>query len=170
MIIRRLAQADVDAFRQLRLRALQEHPEAFGRSYEESIAAPPEHWLARLQPTPHDFILGAFEDTLVGMVGFRREQGLKEQHKGLIWGMYVTSEASGRGIGRALLEQLLAEAQQQPTLEQIMLSVVTTNVAARQLYASLGFKTYGVEPRALKVGQQYLDEDLMVLHIPNHKL
>jgi ribosomal protein S18 acetylase RimI-like enzyme len=53
----------------------------------------------------------------------------------------------------------------QPELEQITLAVVTTNEAARSLYRSLGFATYGVEPRALKVGERYLDEDLMTLSL-----
>ncbi len=166
MIIRRLTEDDVAAFRSLRLRALQEHPEAFGRSYEEAVAEPIERMAARLQSTPDgNFTLGAFDHELVGIVAFVREQGAKMRHKGGIYSMYVARDAQGQGIGRALLEQALAEARQQPGLEQIMLTVVSTNGAARQLYESLGFKTYGVEPRALKVGEQYFDEDLMILRV-----
>ena len=35
MLIRPLTRLDAESFFQLRLRALQEHPEAFGSSYEE---------------------------------------------------------------------------------------------------------------------------------------
>ena len=45
---------------------------------------------------------------------------------------------------------------------QIHLSVVSENAAARQLYLSAGFRVYGLDPRALKVENRYLDEDLMV--------
>jgi RimJ/RimL family protein N-acetyltransferase len=44
-----------------------------------------------------------------------------------------------------------------------LLSVVTTNEKAIALYKSLGFITYGMEPKALKLQGQYWDEELMVL-------
>ncbi len=53
----------------------------------------------------------------------------------------------------------------QPGLEQIVLAVFSTNQVARRLYESCGFEVYGVEPRALKVDDQYLDEDLMILRL-----
>ena len=37
--------------------------------------------------------------------------------------------------------------------------------AARHLYRLLGFEVYGLEPRALKMGDQFLDEELMVLRL-----
>jgi hypothetical protein len=33
------------------------------------------------------------------------------------------------------------------------------------LYRSLGFKTYGVEPRGLRIGDRYFDVEHMVLFI-----
>ena len=41
-------------------------------------------------------------------------------------------------------------------VEQLHATVVTTAAAARQLYRHLGFQTYGLEPRGLKVGDQLL--------------
>lgn len=168
MIIRRLAEDDAGVFRELRLRALRESPEAFGSSYEETVGQPLASMAQRLRPdpdAPHDFVLGAFAPVLVGMVGFRREQRRKTRHKGAIWGMYVAREMQGSGIGRALLERLLAKAREQPALEQITLYVVSSNLTARHLYASCGFTVYGVEPRALKLDDGYLDEDLMILQL-----
>jgi RimJ/RimL family protein N-acetyltransferase len=43
------------------------------------------------------------------------------------------------------------------------LTVVASNVAARRLYSAAGFEEYGLERRALKVGDEYYDEVLMVL-------
>jgi ribosomal protein S18 acetylase RimI-like enzyme len=51
------------------------------------------------------------------------------------------------------------------SLEQIVLSVATRQAAAKQLYRSFGFETYGTEPNALKVGSAYTDEDHMILRI-----
>ena len=111
------------------------------------------------------FYLGAFEETLIGMVGFRREEGIKDRHKGLVFSMYVLPERRGHGIGKALMQELIAQAKQLAGLEQLHLAVVTTNRAACHLYRSLGFEVYGTTPRALKLGGQYWDEDLMVLYV-----
>lgn len=168
MIIRRLGEDDAEVFRELRLRALRESPEAFGSSYEETVAQPLASMAQRLRAdpaTPHDFVLGAFAPALVGMVGFRRDPRRKTCHKGSIWGMYVARAMQGSGVGRALLERVIEEARKQPELEQITLYVVSSNLAARHLYASCGFTVYGVEPRALKLDGRYLDEDLMILHL-----
>ena len=165
MIMRRLDEADAAAFRALRLHALQESPEAFGSSYEETVAQPLESMAQRLRHAPerpYDFVLGAFNPDLVAMVGFARETRAKTRHKGAIWGMYVAEQARGRGIGRALLQRLLAEACAQPGLEAITLLVVSTNEAAMHLYRSFGFVIYGTEPRALKLGDRCYDEDLMI--------
>jgi len=168
MLIRQLSENDAAEFRALRLRALLECPEAFGSSYEETAAQPAESLTRRLRSdpdAPDNFFLGAFDPTMIGMIGFHRETRLKTRHKGSIQSMYVASEARGKGTGRALVERAVAEARQQSGIEQITLLVVATNEAARVLYASCGFEVYGVEPRALKVGDRYFDEDLMILRL-----
>ncbi|WP_165886910.1 GNAT family N-acetyltransferase [Scopulibacillus darangshiensis] len=64
-------------------------------------------------------------------------------HKGSIWGMYVVQDQAGKGIGRKLLEHVLEHARDLSGLEQVNLCVVTTNVLARNLYLSMGFKPHG---------------------------
>jgi ribosomal protein S18 acetylase RimI-like enzyme len=113
-----------------------------------------------------DFNLGAFEDGyLAGTATFIRETGLKERHKGRIYGVYVSPAERGKGIGRALLADLLETARQDSPLEQILLAVATSQTAAKRLYRDLGFEPYGTEPNALKVGSGYVDEDHMILRI-----
>jgi ribosomal protein S18 acetylase RimI-like enzyme len=168
MIIRRLVEEDAEVFRAFRLLALRESPEAFGSSYEETVRQPLSSMAQRLRSgpdSPYHFYLGAFDPAIIGMVGFYQETRLKTRHKGSIVSMYVAQESRGRGVGRALLEQTIAEARRQAGLEQISLTVVSTNKAAQRLYASCGFEVYGVEPHALKVGERYFDEDLMILHL-----
>jgi ribosomal protein S18 acetylase RimI-like enzyme len=169
MNIRILTEADAGTYWALRLRALREDPKAFASAYEEAVTRPLGSVVQRFReepPSPDNFIMGAFEDNhLIGTIGFWREQGSKNRHKGVIWGVYVAPEVRGRGIARALLQQVIAYAQTSPGLEQILLAVATTQVAARCLYRSLGFEVYGVQPRALKLGEQYVDEELMMIDL-----
>lgn len=48
-------------------------------------------------------------------------------------------------------------------LEQLNLGVVSTNEPAKRLYESMGFKTYGIEKRAIKMNGVYNDDEHMVL-------
>lgn len=58
----------------------------------------------------------------------------------------VVAEARGRGIGRALLAELLAEAGRRGVRE-LFLEVRADNPVARTLYESVGFTEIGVRPR-----------------------
>jgi len=71
----------------------------------------------------------------------------------------------GRKLGRGILEALLERAARIEGIEQIGISVTTTQSAARGLYRSLGFEPFGCERRALKVGGRYLDEEHMMLYL-----
>jgi ribosomal protein S18 acetylase RimI-like enzyme len=167
-LIRVLTEADATEAYELRLRALQESPEAFGSTYAETVRRGVDSFRLRLsQPYMETFTLGAYSsDTLVGMVAFFRDTGVKDRHKGYIVSMYVEPESRGQGIGRALVAEVIVQARQIPDVVQLQLAVVTSNVAARHLYLSLGFVVYGLEPRALKLGEdQYCDEELMVLRL-----
>ncbi len=61
------------------------------------------------------------------------------------------------------MEESIRRARTLPGLEQVYLAVMATNEPALRVYRALGFETYGREPHALKIGETYYDEDLMVL-------
>lgn len=167
VLIRPLRADDAVAYHAQRIRALREHPEAFGRSPEEVDSV--EVWAARLRDdvdSENDLMLGAFEaDALVGVAGVYRERPAKHRHVAYLWGVYVAPEQRGKDIGRALLLEAIARVRRWPELEYLWLDVNTVNTPARTLYASLGFTGAAVKPRSLKVGGRYYDEELMVLDL-----
>lgn len=140
------------------------HP-AFGKAVEEHRLTPVDVIAGRFRnPAPANFTLGAFVNgALIGMATFIRETGIKERHKGRIYGVYVTPSERGKGAGRALLKALVERARENQGLEQILLAVAAGQEAARRLYECFGFQTWGVEPRALKVDAALVDEVHMIL-------
>ncbi|HEY0738812.1 MAG TPA: GNAT family N-acetyltransferase [Herpetosiphonaceae bacterium] len=164
---RQLTAGDAHDYQLLRLRALREHPEAFGTSLEEEQSLPLEQVASQLDdPMGKSAAFGTWlDDRLVAIVSLFRFPRPKTRHKAILGGMYVAPEARGKGIGKALLEQTLIYARTLDGLEDVTLAVTVGNTAARQLYLNAGFVPYGVEPRYIKLGNQYFDIEWMILHL-----
>jgi ribosomal protein S18 acetylase RimI-like enzyme len=168
-MIRPLSEADAPAYQELRLRALREHPDAFTSSYEEDRTKPLAWTKSRILPScesPHNFVLGAFVDgRLVGILGMSIEPRVKVRHKGNVFGMYVAPEYAGRGIGQSLMAQCITRARGIAELEQLQLSVTASNERARSFYEKAGFRPFGTERNATKIGERYFDKCHMTLEL-----
>ena len=168
MQIRALAPSDASAYQSLRLRGLQECPEAFASSYEEEVSTPLTEIERRLLPKIDSAIFGAFHEEIpIAVVGLQRENMVKLAHKAFIWGMYVAPEARTRGVGTQILSHALRHAANVLGTRQVNLGVNTKNVAAVALYKKLGFMQYGLERGFLLVGGEFHDEYHMVCHVPS---
>lgn len=167
MQIRQLTGQDAHAYRALRLRALADHPEAFGASVEEEQALTLAQLAQQLdEPTGNSATIGAWlDDRLVGMINLFRFARPKTRHKAMLGGMYIAPEARGQGTGRALLAHTLSHARTLDGLEDVTLAVTVGNDSARRLYLAAGFVPYGVEPRYIKLGDQYFDIEWMILRL-----
>lgn len=169
--VRALTEADWDGWWRLRLRALAEHPDAFGSDLDETLAAGEDAARARfapLQASDRNVIVGAIaaDGEVVGVAGLVGTERRKMRHRMDIWGVYVAPEARGAGVGRRLLEACVDHARRIDGVLQVHLTVASHNSAAVRLYERLGFVRYGRDPRALILPDgREIDEELMVLFL-----
>lgn len=159
--VRRLGAADAEAYRAIRLESLAAHPEAFAASHDEEAGQPPAWFAERLARAA---VFGAEAEAgvgpLLGVAGLWFAAEAKRAHKAHLWGMYVRPSARGAGAGRALLAAALAHARGRGA-EGVQLGVAVGNAPALRLYEAVGFRAYGRERAALRVGDRDLDEWLM---------
>ncbi len=131
-----------ERFREIRLEALLEEPQAFGSSYAGMEQRPPEYWQGRLTDSAEgekSLLLFAREgERLVGMIGaFYGEASDAAE----IVSVYTSKAVRGRGVGKALMEGILAEIEKKKGIRKAVLGVNREQVAAVELYRRFGFVT-----------------------------
>ena len=140
-------------YRDFRLAALQESPNAFGSTYETELHFPEEQWRLWIAN-----VWFALEDTIIlGMIGFLPESPTTAQ----IVSFWVTPQSRGKGIGKQLLLHMQALAKNQ-NLTKLYLYVTTTQTAAIGLYHALGFTTASLEKNHIVRDTGSLDQYLML--------
>ena len=170
MQIRQLEIPDAAVYRELRLRGLREHPDAFTSSFEEENLRSLADTEKRLSPNSETVMWGAFVDgTLAGVVGMTRETRLKNRHKATLVAMYVAPEFGGQGLGLALVQTVI-QAARAARLELLVLTVTDTNKQAAALYARAGFASFGIEPDAIRVNGVPFGKQHMYLQLTSATL
>ena len=150
-VIRPLQPDEAEAFRELRLRALREAPDAFGTQYEVMVRLTPEQWAGRNRPSPDRpgrmFVAGE-PGALVGCS--RSSLDPDRPSFGDVTSMWVNPEQRGVGIGAALLIVCEQWARDHGRTE-MALAVTEANGAARRVYERAGYRGTG-EMEALRPG------------------
>jgi len=159
MSITRLTPEHAEAYRTLMLEGYDRHPEAFTASVAERGSLPISWWQQRLQEDepPREMVLAAWAGgALAGVAGLSFETRERSHHKATLFGMYVPERFRHAGLGRQLVQAVLAQARQRPETLLVQLTVTEGNAAAQALYASCGFIPFGTEPLAVRLGGGYV--------------
>ena len=129
-------------YKELRLAALKNEPQAFASSYERESAYPNEEWQRRLKDAAegkrHTF-LAELDEKLVGMVAGGRDFKDTNSNVAYIWGLYVDATVRGKGIGKLLMSKVLEELGKDRGIQTIRLEVNAEQESAVKLYENLGF-------------------------------
>lgn len=88
------------------------------------------------------FLLACNGPRFVGVLSFKGNTRRKIAHHGVL-GMTVDYRWRGRGVGRRLIDTLIAWASTHPVLEKISLEVFADNTKAVALYRAAGFEIVG---------------------------
>jgi ribosomal protein S18 acetylase RimI-like enzyme len=158
-MIARLGPDDWEAFRAVRLEALERAPHVFGTALHQEIDRPEPWWRERLAAPDGGVFAARLGGEPVGMAGWMLPAAANTRHRAYLWGVYVRDGLRGSGIGRTLTAAAIEEAAGRS--EAIDLHVLAGNAAAIGLYEALGFRIVGTVPRALKYAGAYRDQHLM---------
>jgi GNAT superfamily N-acetyltransferase len=164
VIIRPGLEGDAPGYRDLRLEALHNHPEAFSSDYETYAAKPISYWIERLRFDRPDntsiLFFAAHGEELLGMCGVAYSRAHKSRHSAYLVSMYVRPDWRGLGVADGLIAASLDWARARG-ITIVKLGVAASNVPAIQRYVRSGFRVYGLEPQAIYHDGVYYDELLM---------
>jgi len=137
--IRRIRDDDGPVLRDLRLRSIDDSPDAFGQPLEEARARPEAEWQRSAQQSSH----GDERTWLIAEVG-RDDVGLVQGRKRrpatlLLFSMWVDPDVRRIGVGRQLIDHLEDWARGWGASETI-LWVLSVNGSAVKFYRDLGFE------------------------------
>ena len=132
---------DWQRVRGVRLRALRDAPDAFGKTLEEALAMSGCDWRGRLDdPDLATFVATVNSDDVGLVVGGSYDEDA--QAAGL-YSMWVAPEMRGAGVGGALVDAVIAWARADSRFTRILLDVSDYNTAAIRLYESRSFLPTG---------------------------
>jgi ribosomal protein S18 acetylase RimI-like enzyme len=131
--IREIGPEDWQQFREIRLRALADAPDAFSSTYSGWQNAVEARWRSRLADVAFN-VLAVDGATAVGMISAVDGDPVE------LISLWVAPDARGRGVGDLLVRAVLGYAGARPT----RLNVYPDNVPAIALYHRHGFGELGV--------------------------
>lgn len=135
--VRVLEQDEWPIYREVRLRALRESPEAFVASAEEEAEFEDSVWEERIVRSRR--IVAEDGDEVVGVVSVGTGHRSKIADAGELFGLWVEAPRRGSGVARRLMEKA-ARVGREVGLKQLLYWVGTDNGRAVAFASSFGFR------------------------------
>ena len=135
--------ANAMVFKDVRLRALSADPSAFGSTYADESRLTDAEWVAlAVQRTSEGSTvrLAFVGDVACGIVGAFFDGS--DRTSARLVSMWVAKERRGRGVGKALVDAVIAWALESGA-RTMVLTVTSNNDTATRFYEGLGFERTG---------------------------
>ncbi len=152
------------AYKQIRLEALKNEPDAFARTYDEERDKKDEVWKERLEEAQNNnkvvLLFVQYNNRIVGMGGLF----YTHEHSPLveIWGIYINKEFRGKGLGKVLITNLITKAKKNKKTKKLKIEVNSANIPAIRLYLRLGFNITETKKKVLhgKFDEYVMEKEL----------
>lgn len=166
LVIRTLRPDEWPSYRDVRLRALADAPDAFGSTLAEEQARAPDDWAARLAAAAvsgQDYPLVAeLAGAVVGLLWAKVDAA--DASAVNIFQVWVAPESRGRGVADALLREAIGWAKSRRA-RVVQLGVTCGDTAAGRLYLRAGFCNVGA-PVARRPGSPLLEQSMHLVIDP----
>ena len=167
-LIRLLTENDAAIYRELRLQALTQTPQAFISDFETERQKDINSFRYKLNISHQEPIWGYYgifvQDKLAGICQLAPGYAPKMAHIAHFYSLYVDPKYRGQGLAKKLIAHVLTQLRAQK-IERLFISYLARNRCVRGFYDKLGFTQCGLKPKAIKENDEYDDEVLMVLEL-----
>ncbi len=161
MTIRLLTNKDAAEYQRLRLKSLQESPEAFLSHHETEKGYATQIFANHVQWSYHPPYLGYFgifdKERLVGYVQVSKTMLEKQDHIVFINNLYIDSDYQRQGAASQLLEYVFQLLKEHNVAERAFVSCTAKNKKACAFYKKHGFRRYAVQAKVVKWQNEYDD-------------
>lgn len=157
--IRTMSIEDWQTYKNLRLRALADSPDAFGSTLEREEKRSNTAWKKRLISDDKSWNLPLFAEVAqepVGLAWGRIERAMPEIAN--LYQMWVAPAHRGLGLGQFLLDTVIAWAKEK-NASYLELGVTLRDSPAMRLYTHSGFQPIG-EPESLRPGSTIMGQTM----------
>ncbi|REF30078.1 GNAT family N-acetyltransferase [Calidifontibacter indicus] len=160
--IRTLGTDEWETYREVRLNALEESPEAFAASATQEKNYDEDFWRARVERSRR--LVAEDGESIVGVVSVG-DRSTEENRVGELFGLWVTPRLRGQGVAWKLVQAGVDQAQQE-AYKFLIYWVGTDNGRAVAFASSFGFRPTDSRRPMKGASEETQDEDEMAMVYP----